>query len=103
MTLVTKRDDQIALAQYLSTLRTAGPALEPRLADAFEKLTPGQLDALIASTLESPDAAAPARRSPEHRVQQQETEPEKAPPRKSRRWFRKWTNDDWARFWLAID
>ncbi len=41
------RADRRALADYLETLRDAGPALDARLADAFDRLTPRQLDALV--------------------------------------------------------
>jgi hypothetical protein len=99
MTPIPDRLDQIALAQYLSTLRASGPALVPRLAEAFEKLTPGQLDALIESTLERHDEASQTEQTPEP-VPQQPTQPEAA-PEKRRRWFQ-WTNDDWAWFWFWL-
>ncbi|WP_341941829.1 hypothetical protein [Microbacterium sp. LWH10-1.2] len=44
--------DQAALARYLNILRDAGPGMDSRLVDAFEKLTPAQLDALVELTLE---------------------------------------------------
>lgn len=88
------RDDQVAIARYLGTLRSSGPTLEPRLVDAFEKLTPRQLDTLIESTLEpraqeTPDANPP---------QREETPPEAKP----HRWFRRWTSDDWTWFWILL-
>jgi hypothetical protein len=49
------RADRRALADYLGTLRDAGPELDARLADAFDRLTTRQLDALVL-IMTAPDA-----------------------------------------------
>ena len=98
MAAVSNRDDQVALAQYLSTLRDSGPNLDSGLADAFEKLTPEQLDVLIESTLEpgtAMDRAAEVLPAPAP----QDVTPE---TKKPRRWFRKWTSEDWAWSWFFL-
>ena len=65
---MTTREDRAAIAVYLTALRDAGPDLSPALIEAFERLTPGQLDTLAARVLEAPAAGArltpppPARR-----------------------------------------
>lgn len=66
------RADRRALADYLETLRDAGPALDARLADAFDRLTPRQLDALVltmtvpgATPAASPEPAPQAARRQE--------------------------------------
>jgi len=57
------RADRRALADYLETLRDAGPALDARLADAFDRLTPRQLDALVL-TMTAPGATREAAPEP---------------------------------------
>ena len=98
MAAESNRDDQVALAHYLSTLRGSGPNLDSRLADAFEKLTSEQLDALIESTLEPGTATDRAAETPPTPEPQDATNE----PKKPRRWFRKWTSEDWAWFWFFL-
>lgn len=98
MTPPPDREDQVAIAHYLGTLRSSGPTLEPRLIDAFERLTPRQLDTLIESTLESREQEQPVDEPTANPPQRAETPSEPKP----RRWFRRWTSDDWTWFWILL-
>ncbi|MGM7670910.1 hypothetical protein [Microbacterium sp. A93] len=53
--------DRAAIARYLVTLRDSDGTLDMRLIDAFERLTPRQVDVLAASVI---DEAAPAKKGP---------------------------------------
>ena len=55
---MSTRADRAAVAEYLTVLRDAGPGLDRTQIEAFERLTPGQLDVLAARLLEP--AAAPS-------------------------------------------
>ncbi|MFE7407982.1 hypothetical protein [Isoptericola sp. NPDC057559] len=53
------RTDQEALDRFRDADRHAGRTLGPALVDAFERLTPRQLDALVAGLVDGPTAGAP--------------------------------------------
>ena len=61
------RGDRDAIEHYLTTVRRAGPRLDTGLAEAFEGLTPAQLDVLVAGLVDAepaPAGPAPARTKP---------------------------------------
>lgn len=58
-----ERADRAALAEYLGTLRDAGPALDEHLLAAFERLTPHQLDVLVAAMTAAGPSVRPVDRT----------------------------------------
>lgn len=125
MSNLTNREDQVAIARYLGTLRDAGPGMDAQLVEAFEKLTPAQLDALIELTLADAPAASAAqglegakttaqpappaaRREAPHARPASAKDDTVAEPQEGRRGrVRSWLDDGWSWnwlwFWLLLD
>ncbi|WP_157981743.1 hypothetical protein [Protaetiibacter intestinalis] len=97
--------DQAALARYLHILRDAGPGVDSRLVEAFEKLTPVQLDALVELTLEESTTVTTEERAVPPAIGANTSSKNAAleqPQEKSRGRWCAWFGDSWTWAWVLL-